>query len=138
MEDFRPDEFIEFKLTKEESRSYYETIYRLKNMQAVDWVKSYIWAVVFAVLFTAIALTFMGDTLMQLVFSMPGFIWLLLFAVLLVISAMIHSKNVVIKSVLKKYVFENMPRELDDDSVTLRRVRIVKNKLIIYYRKEHL
>ena len=47
-------EIIELSITAEESENYRKITNRLKVLGAVGWVKAYIWAVVYVVIFCAI------------------------------------------------------------------------------------
>ena len=49
-------EIIELSITAEESENYRKITNRLKVLGAVGWIKAYIWAVVYVVIFCAIGL----------------------------------------------------------------------------------
>lgn len=61
-------EIIELSITAEESENYRKITNRLKVLGAVGWVKAYIWAVVYVVIFCAIGFALAGRyalTIMQ-------------------------------------------------------------------------
>ncbi|MFR2510761.1 MAG: hypothetical protein ACLS9K_00240 [Lachnospira eligens] len=63
-------EIIELSITAEESENYRKITNRLKVLGAVGWVKAYIWAVVYVVIFCAIGFALAGRyalTIMQYV-----------------------------------------------------------------------
>jgi type III secretory pathway component EscU len=51
-------EVYEMPITFEESRNYHKFIYQLKMLSLVEWVKTYIYTVIFSVIFTFILFTF--------------------------------------------------------------------------------
>ena len=53
-------EIIELSITAEESENYRKITNRLKVLGAVGWVKAYIWAVVYVVIFCAIGFALAG------------------------------------------------------------------------------
>ena len=53
-------EIIELSITAEESENYRKITNRLKVLGAVGWVKAYIWAVVYVVIFCAIGFVLAG------------------------------------------------------------------------------
>lgn len=58
-------EIIELSITAEESENYRKITNRLKVLGAVGWVKAYIWAVVYVVIFCAIGLRLQEDMHLQ-------------------------------------------------------------------------
>lgn len=81
-------EVYEMPITFEESRNYHKFIYQLKMLSLVEWVKTYIYTVIFSVIFTFILFTF--STNIALVLWASTGVWgkLIIFALVFILVAM--------------------------------------------------
>lgn len=104
-------EVYEMPITFEESRNYHKFIYQLKMLSLVEWVKTYIYTVIFSVIFTFIIFTF--STNIALVLWASTGVWgkLIIFALVFILVAMQRSKNMQLKAMLQKYFINNIPQE---------------------------
>ena len=103
-------EIIELSITAEESENYRKITNRLKVLGAVGWVKAYIWAVVYVVIFCAIG------------FALA--VWM--------VSAIRRSGNKQLKVLLQKYLFTGFADKIFAGEIRPSRVKILKDKMIVY------
>ena len=98
-------EKIELPITIEESENYRKITNRLKILGAIGWVKAYIWAVVYVVIFCAIGFVLAGKYALGIMEYVPVWVWPVLFIVVWIISAIKRSGNKQLKVLLQKYLF---------------------------------
>lgn len=117
-------EVYEMPITFEESRNYHKFIYQLKMLSLVEWVKTYIYTVIFSVIFTFILFTF--STNIALVLWASTGVWgkLIIFALVFILVAM-----------LQKYFINNIPQEFLMGGIQLKKIKVSKDSLKVYYRK---
>jgi hypothetical protein len=130
-------EIYELSITKEEARDYHKFIYQLKALAFGDWVKAYIKSVIFVLILSGIVYTV----------SVPAFtsIWLgtnvavkaALFTLVFLAAALQRSKSVQLNRMLEKYLIHNMPQEFLNGSIQLKKIKVEKDKLVLYYRRFH-
>ena len=96
-------EIIELSITAEESENYRKITNRLKVLGAVGWIKAYIWAVVYVVIFCAIGFAFAR-----------------------------RSGNKQLKVLLQKYLFADFADKIFAGEIRPSRVKILKDKMIVY------
>lgn len=68
-------EIIELSITAEESENYRKITNRLKVLGAVGWVKAYIWAVVYVVIFCAIGFALAGRYALTIMQYIPVWVY---------------------------------------------------------------
>ena len=119
-------EIIELSITAEESENYRKITNRLKVLGAVGWVKAYIWAVVYVVIFCAIGYAL---TIMQYI---PVWVWPLCFVAVWIVSAIRRSGNKQLKVLLQKYLFTGFADKIFAGEIRPSRVKILKDKMIVY------
>ena len=86
-------EIIELSITAEESENYRKITNRLKVLGAVGWVKAYIWAVVYVVIFCAIGFALAGRYALTIMQYIPVWVWPLCFVAVWMVSAIRRSGN---------------------------------------------
>lgn len=123
-------EVYEMPITFEESRNYHKFIYQLKMLSLVEWVKTYIYTVIFSVIFTF-------STNIALVLWASTGVWgkLIIFALVFILVAMQRSKNMQLKAMLQKYFINNIPQEFLMGGIQLKKIKVSKDSLKVYYRK---
>lgn len=128
-------EVYEMPITFEESRNYHKFIYQLKMLSLVEWVKTYIYTVIFSVIFTFIIFTF--STNIALVLWASTGVWgkLIIFALVFILVAMQRSKNMQLKAMLQKFFINNIPQEFLMGGIQLKKIKVSKDSLKVYYRK---
>lgn len=128
-------EVYEMPITFEESRNYHKFMYQLKMLSLVEWVKTYIYTVIFSVIFTFILFTF--STNLALVLWASTGVWgkLIIFALVFILVAMQRSKNMQLKAMLQKYFINNIPQEFLMGGIQLKKIKVSKDSLKVYYRK---
>ena len=72
---------------------------------AVGWVKAYIWAVVYVVIFCAIGFVLAGRYALTIMQYIPVWVWPLCFVAVWIVSAIRRSGNKQLKVLLQKYLF---------------------------------
>lgn len=128
-------EIYELPITSEESRNYHRFIYRLKVLSAVDWVKAYIMTVIYTIVLCAVFYMLSGEYALVVwnYVDMPYKI--LIFIILLVLSALQRSRNMQLNAMLQKYLINNLPQEFLSGKIRLTKIKVVKDKIVVYYRK---
>jgi hypothetical protein len=61
-----------------------------------------------------------------------------MFLVLLLIAAIQRSGNKQIAQLLNKYFINDLKEELITGKIQLKKVKVVKDKILVYYRKDNL
>ena len=125
-------EIFELPITIEESDNYRKFTNRLKVLGAVDWVKAYIWAVVYIVIFFAIGFMLAGKYAISIVHYVPVCVWGLGFILVWIVSGIRRSGNKQLKAVMQKYIFAEFAEKIFSGEMRLSRIKIVKNKMIVY------
>ena len=125
-------EIFELPITIEESDNYRKFTNRLKVLGAVDWVKAYIWAVVYIVMFFAIGFMLAGKYAISIVHYVPVCVWGLGFILVWIVSAIRRSGNKQLKALMQKYIFAEFAEKIFSGEMRLSRIKIVKNKMIVY------
>ena len=118
-------EIIELSITAEESENYRKITNRLKVLGAVGWVKAYIWAVVYVVIFCAIGFALAGRYALTIMQYIPVWVWPLCFVAVWMVSAIRRSGN-------KKYLFTGFADKIFAGEIRPSRVKILKDKMIVY------
>lgn len=125
-------EIFELPITVEESDNYRKFTNRLKVLGAVDWVKAYIWAVLYIVIFFAIGFMLAGKYAISIVHYVPVCVWGLGFILVWIVSAIRRSGNKQLKALMQKYIFAEFAEKIFSGEMRLSRIKIVKNKMIVY------
>ena len=128
-------EVYEMPITFEESRNYHKFIYQLKMLSLGDWRNTFGCNVIFSVIFTFIIFTF--STNIALVLWASTGVWgkLIIFALVFILVAMQRSKNMQLKAMLQKYFINNIPQEFLMGGIQLKKIKVSKDSLKVYYRK---
>ena len=117
-------EVYEMPITVEESRNYHKLLYQLKALNLVEWIKTYIF-------------TFSTNLALYIWNNVPMGIKLLLFVVVFFLVALQRSKNMQLKAMLQKYFINNIPQEFLSGGIQLKKIKVSKNSLKVYYRRFH-
>ena len=125
-------EIIELSITAEESENYRKITNRLKVLGAVGWVKAYIWAVVYVVIFCAIGFALAGRYALTIMQYIPVWVWPLCFVAVWIVSAIRRSGNKQLKVLLQKYLFTGFADKIFAGEIRPSRVKILKDKMIVY------
>ena len=125
-------EIIELSITAEESENYRKITNRLKVLGAVGWVKAYIWAVVYVVIFCAIGFALAGRYALTIMQYVPVWVWPLCFVAVWMVSAIRRSGNKQLKVLLQKYLFTGFADKIFAGEIRPSRVKILKDKMIVY------
>lgn len=125
-------EIIELSITAEESENYRKITNRLKVLGAVGWVKAYIWAVVYAVIFCSVGFMLAGRYAITIMQYVPVWVWSVLFAAVWIVSAIRRSGNKQLKVLLQKYLFADFADKIFSGEIRPSRVKILKDKMIVY------
>jgi Ca2+/Na+ antiporter len=130
-------EVYEMPITVEESRNYHKLLYQLKALNFVEWIKTYIFTVVFNMIFAFVIFTFSTNLALYIWNNVPMGIKLLLFVVVFFLVALQRSKNMQLKAMLQKYFINNIPQEFLSGGIQLKKIKVSKNSLKVYYRRFH-
>ena len=128
-------EVYEMPITSEESRNYHRFMYQLKILSPVEWVKTYIYTVIFSIIFAFILFTFSTNIALTLWNYTGVAVKVMAFIIAFVLIAMQRSKNIQLKAMLQKYFINNIPQEFLMGGIQLKKIKVSKNSLKVYYRK---
>ena len=115
-------EVYEMPITVEESRNYHKLLYQLKALNLVEWIKTYIFTVIFNMIFAFVIFTFSTNLALYIWNNVPMGIKLLLFVVVFFLVALQRS---------------NIPQEFLSGGIQLKKIKVSKNSLKVYYRRFH-
>lgn len=128
-------EVYEMPITLEEARNYHKVIYQLKMLSSVEWIKTYIYTVIFSLIFSFILFTFSTNIALTMWVSTSIIVKLVVFAIAFILVAMQRSKNIQLKAMLQKYFINNIPQEFLVGGIQLKKIKVSKDSLKVYYRK---
>ena len=128
-------EVYEMPITLEEARNYHMVIYQLKMLSPVEWIKTYIYTVIFSLIFLFILFTFSTNIALTMWVSTSIIVKLVVFAIAFILVAMQRSKNIQLKAMLQKYFINNIPQEFLVGGIQLKKIKVSKDSLKVYYRK---
>ncbi|WP_027430446.1 hypothetical protein [Lachnospira multipara] len=129
-------EVLKISITSEESRSYHNIFGRLKALNLVDWLKAYIVSVIYVVILGVAFYALARQTALYVWFVVPTAFKLVAFLILLFIAAMQRSANKQVANLLNKYFVSNLQEEILRGKIRLKKVKVVKDKILVYYRKD--
>ena len=129
-------EVLKISITSEESRSYHNLFGRLKALNLVDWLKAYIVSVIYVVILGVAFYALARRTALYVWFVVPTAFKLVAFLILLFIAAMQRSANKQVANLLNKYFVSNLQEEILRGKIRLKKVKVVKDKILVYYRKD--
>jgi membrane protein implicated in regulation of membrane protease activity len=129
-------EVLKISITSEESRSYHNLIGRLKALNLVDWLKAYIVSVIYVVILGVAFYALARQTALYVWFVVPTAFKLVAFLILLFIAAMQRSANKQVANLLNKYFVSNLQEEILRGKIRLKKVKVVKDMILVYYRKD--
>lgn len=129
-------EVLKISITSEESRSYHNLFGRLKALNLVDWLKAYIVSVIYVVILGVAFYALARQTALYVWFVVPAAFKLVAFLILLFIAAMQRSANKQVANLLNKYFVSNLQEEILRGKIRLKKVKVVKDKILVYYRKD--
>ena len=95
-------------------------------------MKAYIWAVVYVVIFCAIGFMLAGKYALGIMEYVPVWVWLVLFIAVWIVSAIRRSGNKQLKVLLQKYLFTDFADKIFAGEIRPSRVKILKDKMIVY------
>jgi hypothetical protein len=130
-------EIYELSITKEEARDYHKFVYQLKALSFADWIKAYIKCVVFVLILSGIVYTVSVPAFMTVWLRTGAAVKAALFLLVFIVAALQRSKSVQLKRMLEKYLIHNMPQEFLNGSIQLKKIKVEKDKLVLYYRRFH-
>lgn len=128
-------EVYEMPITVEEARNYHKFIYQLKMLSLVEWIKTYIYTVIFSLIFSFILFTFSTNVALTIWVSTGVAVKILIFVMVFILVAMQRSKNIQLKAMLQKYFINNIPQEFLVGGIQLKKIKVSKDSLKVYYRK---
>ena len=128
-------EIYELSITAEESRNYHNFIYKLKTLTIQDWIKSYIASVFYSVILCGLMYIFFENVFAELWFYIGTAEKLITFGIIFVASAAQRSKTIQLREMLNKYFVNNIPPEFLGGRIQLKKIKVQKDRLVVYYRK---
>ena len=128
-------EVYELPITPEESKNYHSFFYKLKALTLREWMRSYITAVIYAVVLCGV-IYFISDTLfIRFWFDTPLAGKGVLFFFIFILAAAQRSRNIQLRKMLQKYFINNMPQEFLAGGIQLKKIRVQKDRLVVYYKR---
>ncbi|MGN0327592.1 MAG: hypothetical protein ACI4D4_01290 [Lachnospira sp.] len=128
-------EIYEMPITREESRNYHKLMYQLKALSPIEWIKTYIYSVIFVALFSFILFTFAENMALKLWLGTGVYVKIPVFILLFFLIALQRSKNMQLKAMLQKYFINNIPQEFLSGGIQLKKIKVSKDSLQVFYRK---
>lgn len=128
-------EVYELPITPEESKNYHSFIYKLKALDVRGWLRAYINAVIYSVALCAVIFTISSKLFISFWFYMPVSAKAALFLLILVLAAAQRSKNIQLRNMLQKYFVNNIPQEFLNGGIRLKKIRVQKDRLVVYYKR---
>lgn len=104
-------------------------------LSPVEWIKTYIYTVIFSLIFLFILFTFSTNIALTMWVSTSIIVKLVVFAIAFILVAMQRSKNIQLKAMLQKYFINNIPQEFLVGGIQLKKIKVSKDSLKVYYRK---
>lgn len=100
-----------------------------------EWIRSYITAVIYAVVLCGV-IYFIWDTLfIRFWFDTPLAGKGVLFFFIFILAAAQRSRNIQLRKMLQKYFINNMPQEFLAGGIQLKKIRVQKDRLVVYYKR---
>lgn len=128
-------EIYEMPITNEEARNYHQFYYELKALRFGDWVKAYISTVCYIVIL-ALVLSFISHEILLVLWYKTGILAKFAFFIVLFIgSALQRSRTVQLKAMIEKYLVQNVPQEFINGKVQLKKVKVLGDRILVYYRR---
>ena len=128
-------EVYELPITPEESKNYHSFFYKLKALTLREWMRSYITAVIYAVVLCGV-IYFISDTLfIRFWFDTPLVGKGVLVFFIFILAAAQRSRNIQLRKMLQKYFINNMPQEFLAGGIQLKKIRVQKDRLVVYYKR---
>ena len=90
---------------------------------------------IFSLIFSFILFTFSTNIALAMWVSTSIIVKLIVFAIAFILVAMQRSKNIQLKAMLQKYFINNIPQELLVGGIQLKKIKVSKDSLKVYYRK---
>lgn len=128
-------EIYELPITAEESRNYHSFVYKLKALTVHDWLKAYITAVVYTVALCAVLYLVSDQVFLKFWFDTQIVVKCGIFLLVFIAAAAQRSKSIQLRNMLQKYFINNMPQEFLNGGIQLKKIRVQKDRLVVYYRK---
>lgn len=129
-------EVFKISITSEESKSYHNIVGRIKALNIVDWLKAYIVAVIYSVVVCVVFYLIAKETALVAWLIIPIWAKVCAFVGLLLIAAFQRSGNKQIAELLNKYFVKNLQEEIISGKIRLKKVKVVKDMILVYYRKD--
>lgn len=128
-------EIYELPITTEESRNYHQFFYELKALKVVDWMKAYI-STIFYIVILALVLSFISNNILLVLWYKTNVLAkIAFFLVLLIGAALQRSKTIQLKAMMEKYLVQNVPQEFINGRVQLKKVKVLHDRIQVYYRR---
>lgn len=128
-------EKCEVNITYEESRNYHNFFAILKSLSLNNWVKAYIGAVVYTVLLCALMMYFFQNEFVSFWYNTSLTLKLLIFLVIFIMKALRKSKIVQLNALLMKYFLQAKQQEILAGKIQLKKIKVEKDKLLVYFRR---
>ena len=130
-------EIYELAITDEESRNYHNFYSKLSTLKFVDWVKAYMNTVVYVVLICTVLSLFSENLLLMYWYNTNVLVKIISVLAIFIISALQRSRNIQMRAMFQKYFINNIPQEFLSGGIQLKKIKVSKNSLKVYYRRFH-
>lgn len=128
-------EVYELPITNEESRNYHQFYYELKALRIRDWIKAYI-STIFYIVVLALVLSFISHNILLVLWYRTHVIAKLAFFLVLYIGAALQrSRTMQLRAMIEKYLVQNVPQEFLNGKVQLKKVKVLRDRIQVYYRR---
>lgn len=131
-------EMYELPITSEEARNYHKFIFQMKVLNFTGWIRAYIAAVIYTVIMCFVFFLFAQELALFLAVNTEWYIKLFIFIVIFIFSALQRSKNQQLRAMLQKYFMNNIPQEFLSGGIILKKIKVDKDRIVVYYRKRNI
>lgn len=128
-------ELYESPITAEESRNYHSFFYELKALGVRDWIRAYTSTICYIVLLAVVLSLISQNLILTLWYKTDLLVKVIFFLAVFMVAAVQRSKTVQLRKMLDKYVLEEMYQDILEGSVQLKRVKVLKDRIQVYYQK---
>ncbi len=126
-------EKYELNITPEESRNYHDFFPMLKVLNLNNWVRAYIHAIIYSIFICTFIMFCSTNTAVLLWYNVPLPVKVLLFMVIFIYAALKRSKAVQLRQLLRKYFVQNMQQEVLTGTIQLKKIKVEKDKILVYF-----
>lgn len=126
---------INLSITKREEKDYKNFFKSLLKLSFVEWIKTYLFMMVFLMIFAIALVVFAGQPIIEALKSVHPVFYVIAFVCIYFYMAFMRSQNKQIHSLQEKYA-KNTVNEIIENDFLLKKVKIEDTKIKFFYTKK--